>query len=131
MNLTKTMLLAALLAAGVGCGYSHSTTPPSPGTMPNISQLSPNNVTAGMSGVVLTVNGTNFNSNATINWNGTALPKTTFVTANQLMTTIPDTNIASAGTATVTVTNPGTAGGTYGGGTSPETSNSMTFTINQ
>lgn len=132
MQITKTILLAALLLAGIGCGYSsHSTTPPSPGTMPNISELSPNNATAGSTGVVLTVNGTNFNSSATINWNGTALPKTTFVTANQLMTTIPDANIASAGMATVTVTNPGTPGGTYGGGTSPETSNSVTFTINQ
>jgi hypothetical protein len=30
----------------------------------------------------------------------------------------------------VTVTNPGTAGGIYGGGTSAATSNSMAFTIN-
>jgi hypothetical protein len=30
----------------------------------------------------------------------------------------------------VTVTNPGTAGGVYGGGTSAETSAPMTFTIN-
>ena len=131
MQITRTLFLAALLVAGLGCGYSaKSTTPPSAGTMPNISELSPDSATAGSSAFVLTVNGTNFNSNATINWNGTALPNTTFVTANQLMTTIPDSNLASSGTATVTVTNPGTPGGTYGGGTSPETSNSMTFTVN-
>jgi hypothetical protein len=131
MNMRKITLLTALLVIGLGCGYSSHSTPPSPGSMPNISQLAPNSATAGMSGVVLTVNGTNFNSNATINWNGTALPKTTYVTTNQLMTTIPDANIASAGTATVTVTNPGTPGGMYGGGTTAETSNSMTFTIGQ
>jgi len=32
--------------------------------------------------------------------------------------------------AAVTVTNPGTPGGIYGGGTAAETSNSVTFTIN-
>ncbi len=132
MQITKAIFLAGLLLGGLGCGYSaKSTTPPSAGTTPNISELSPDSATAGSSGVVLTVNGTNFNTNATINWNGTALPNTTFVTANQLMTRIPDSNLASSGTATVTVTNPGTPGGTYGGGTSPETSNSMTFTVNQ
>jgi len=30
----------------------------------------------------------------------------------------------------VTVTNPGTAGGIYGGGTQPETSVAMDFTVN-
>jgi hypothetical protein len=30
----------------------------------------------------------------------------------------------------VTVTNPGTPGGQYGGGTAAETSNMMTFTVN-
>jgi hypothetical protein len=37
--------------------------------------------------------------------------------------------IATAGTVSVTVTNPGTPGGQYGGGTMAETSNIMTFTI--
>jgi hypothetical protein len=132
MKTTKNVLVVALLFAGFGCGYgSHSTTPPSPGTTPNISQLAPDSATAGMTGVVLTVNGTNFNSNATIDWNGTALSNSTFISANQMMVTLPNSDIAVSGTATVTVTNPGTPGGIYGGGTSPETSNSMSFTINQ
>ena len=127
---TKTIFLAILLAVGAACGYSSkSTTPPAAGAMPNISALVPNNANAGTTGVVLTVNGTSFNGNATINWQGTALT-TTHVSANQLMTTVPDADVATAGTAAVTVTNPGTPGGIYGGGTSPETSNSMTFTIN-
>jgi hypothetical protein len=130
MKTTKTIFLAILLAVGAACGYSSkSTTPPAAGAMPNISALVPNNANAGSTGVVLTVNGTSFNGNATINWQGTALT-TTHVSANQLMTTVPDADVATAGTAAVTVTNPGTAGGIYGGGTSPETSNSMTFTIN-
>jgi len=130
MKTTKTIFLAILLAVGAACGYSSkSTTPPAAGAMPNISALVPNNANAGSTGVVLTVNGTSFNGNATINWQGTALT-TTHVSANQLMTTVPDADVATAGTAAVTVTNPGTPGGIYGGGTSPETSNSMTFTIN-
>jgi hypothetical protein len=75
------------------------------------------------------VNGTNFNSNAAINLNGTA-QMTSRVSANQLTATVPAASVATAGTITVTVTNPGTAGGIYGGGTAAETSNSMTFTIN-
>jgi len=124
------MILAAVLALGVACGYSSkSSTPAMAGAMPNITALEPNNVNAGTTNNVLTVNGSSFNSNATINWNGTALT-TTFVSAGQLTTKIPDADVASAGTAAVTVTNPGVAGGQYGGGTSPETSNTMTFTIN-
>lgn len=130
MNVTKTILLITLLAVGLGCGYgSHSTTPPAMGTTPNVSALVPNSVNHGSQSFVLTVNGTNFNNNAAINWNGAA-QATTFVTASQLTATIPATSIASSGTVMVTVTNPGTPGGLYGGGTSAETSNSMTFTIN-
>src|SRR6266852_4853097 len=128
MNIAKTVLLAGLLAVGLACGYSsHKTTPPAAGTMPTISALSPASKPAGSMGVVLTVNGTNFNGNATINWNGTALT-TKFVSASQLMATIPDADLMTTGTAAVTVTNPGTPGGIYGGGTSAETSAAMTFT---
>jgi hypothetical protein len=130
MKITKTVFLAALLALGLACGYSSkATTPAAAGTMPNITALAPDSSAAGSIGVVLTVNGTNFNSNATVNWAGAALT-TTFVSANQLTANVPDSDVANSGTATVTVTNPGTPGGIYGGGTMAATSNSMTFTIN-
>jgi hypothetical protein len=130
MKIAKSVFLAALLALGLACGYSSkATTPPAVGAMPNVSALVPNSTAAGSTGVVLTVNGTTFNANATINWKGAALT-TTFVSRSQLMATIPDSDVATSGTAAVTVTNPGTPGGIYGGGTSAETSNSMTFTIN-
>jgi len=130
MKIAKTLILATLLAAGLACGYSSkATTPATPGTTPNISELMPDNANSGTTGVVLTVNGTHFNSNATINWNGTPLT-TTFVSASQMMTTLPSADVESSGTAAVTVTNPSTAGGIYGGGTAAETSNSTTFTIN-
>lgn len=130
MKIAKTMILAGLLTLGLGCGYSSKkTTPPVAGTMPTISALAPSSMTAGSSTFVLTVNGTNFNSNATINWNAAAVT-TMFVSANQLTASIPAASVATAGSVTVTVTNPGTGGGIYGGGTSAETSNGMTFTIN-
>jgi hypothetical protein len=130
MRIAKTAFLAALLVTGLACGYSaKSTTPAAPGAMPNIASLAPSSTAAGSTGVVLTVNGTNFNTSAAINWKGAALT-TSHVSANQLTATIPDADVATAGTAAVTVINPGTPGGLYGGGTQAETSNSMTFTIN-
>jgi hypothetical protein len=131
MKTLQIVLLTGLAAFALACGGygSHSTTPPTAGTVPNITALVPNNANAGATNVVLTVNGASFNRTATINWKGTALT-TTYVTGSQLMATIPDADLATSGTAAVTVTNPATGGGIYGGGTSAETSNSMTFTIN-
>jgi hypothetical protein len=130
MKIAKIAFLAGLLAVGLACGYSAKSTPPMAGTMPNIAELAPDNTNSSSSGFVLTVNGTNFNSNATINWNGAAQTTTVVSPGTQLMTTIPATAIATPGMAAVTVTNPGTPGGIYGGGTAAETSNSVTFTIN-
>ena len=123
------VLWLTVLAVGCG-GYGSSTkvTPPQPGAVPAIAQLAPNTVTAGAPGFTLTVNGSNFAGNSVVNW-GSTTPSTTFVTGKQLMSAIPASMIATAGTVSVTVTNPGTPGGQYGGGTMAETSNAMTFTI--
>ncbi len=131
MKTLQILLLTGLAAFALACGGygSHTTTPPAAGSVPNITALVPNNANAGSTSVVLTVNGTTFNSTATINWKGAAIT-TTYVSGNQLMATIPTADLATSGTAAVTVTNPGTSGGIYGGGTMAETSNSMTFTIN-
>jgi hypothetical protein len=132
MKIAQALFVAALLVAGMACGYSSKpTTPAAAGTMPTIAALVPASTTAGMSlgtnGLMVT--GTNFNSNATINWNGTPLT-TAHVSGTQLTATVPDSDTATAGTFQVTVTNPGTPGGMYGGGTAAETSNMMTFTVN-
>ncbi|HEY4933135.1 MAG TPA: FG-GAP-like repeat-containing protein, partial [Terriglobales bacterium] len=73
--------------------------------------LVPDAVVAGTNGVTLTVNGSGFVANSVVMWNGTALP-TTFVNFNQLTATVPASDIAVDGTASVTVTNPGPGGGT-------------------
>lgn len=126
----KTVFAILLAALCLGCGYrSPKTTPPVAGVTPNISALVPNNVNANSAGFVLTVNGTSFNSNAEIKWNGTS-QNTTVVTGNQLTANIPASMVTTPGTVQVTVENPGMSGGIYGGGTMAETSNAMTFTIN-
>jgi hypothetical protein len=132
MKRFSTILIAALTAFTLACGYSSkATTPPTAGTTPTIAALAPNSVKAGTTGNSFMVTGTNFNSNAAVNWNGAALA-TTFTSASLVTAAVPDADVATTGTASVTVTNPGTAGtGAYGsGGTSAETSSPMTFTIN-
>jgi hypothetical protein len=59
----------------------------------------------------LTVNGTGFVTNSVVNWNGNLLP-TQFVSASQLTATVSSANIATAGTAWVSVVSPAPGGGT-------------------
>ncbi len=87
--------------------------------VPTISSLNPTCAAAGGPQFTLTVNGTNFVSTSTVNWNATALA-TTFVSSTQLTATVPALRIAAAGTASITVVNPNPCGAT---------SNAVTFTI--
>src|SRR5260370_18150529 len=57
------------------------------------------------------VGGCNFVAGSVGNWNGSAL-STTFVSKGQLQAVVPATNLASAATAAITVSNPGPGGGT-------------------
>ncbi len=126
------VLLTALCAFALACGYSSkATTPPTAGTTPTIAMLSPSSTAHGDAGFVLTVTGTNFSLTAVINFAGVA-QTTNQVSPTQLTATIPAADIANAGMVPVTVTNPATAGtGAYGsGGTLAETSTPMTFTVN-
>jgi hypothetical protein len=92
-----------------------ATTPASPA----ITQLTPSSATAGGPGFTLTVTGSGFVSGSTVQWNS-ATRTTTFVSGTQLTAAIPASDIASTGTANVTVTNPAPGGGT---------SNTVTFTV--
>jgi IPT/TIG domain len=128
----KLVSVATLIAFMLACGYSPKMTAASAGTMPSISELSPDSVNAGSAAFTLVVHGSNFNTNAVVNWNGAAQTGTTFDSAGELKLAIPVSAVASAGMIQVTVTNPGTPGmGIYGtGATLPETSNMMTLTVN-
>ena len=87
--------------------------------VPATTGLSPATATAGGPGFTLTVTGTNFISGSVVRWNG-ADRATTFVSATRLTAAIPAADIATAGTAQVTVGNPAPGGGT---------SNPQTFSI--
>jgi hypothetical protein len=132
---SATQLTAAITAADIATPGTASVTVvnPAPGggtsnaqtfTMNNAvlstTGLSPTSATAGGAGFTLTVNGTAFASGSTVNWNGSSRA-TTYVSSTQLTAVITAADIATAGTAQVTVVNPAPGGGT---------SNAQTFTIN-
>jgi trimeric autotransporter adhesin len=80
------------------------------GAVPTISAISPNLVQAGSDAFTLTVSGTWFNENSTVNLGSTALA-TTFVSATQLTASVTAAEIANYGWAPVTVSNPSPGGG--------------------
>jgi len=123
-----TLMLALVVAIGLGCGYSKNMMAAQPGAMPSIVQLSPSSSSAGTA-FSLTVNGSNFSSNAVVNFGSTPI-NATFISGNQIMANIPATADMAAGMVKVTVTNPGTSGVLYGSGTMPETSTAVSFTVN-
>lgn len=73
--------------------------------------LLPMTAAPGGSGFTLTINGTQFVTGSVVQWNGKPLA-TTFVSATQLTAEVPASNIATAGTAAVVVSNPTPGGGT-------------------
>ena len=129
MKTVYILSLVAIFSTALACGYgskNYNNTP----AVPAISQLSPDNTNAGGSAFALTVNGSNFTSNAIVNWDG-APQSTTYVTGNQLVVAIPASMIAAPSTAQISVTNPASGKGPYGmRGTVAETSMPVNFTIN-
>jgi YVTN family beta-propeller protein len=116
-NLAVGGIVSLLLLAGCGGGTSPSSSGSNP--TPTITTISPNSTVAGGAAFTLTINGTNFVAASVVNFGGSA-PATTFVNSTQLTVAIPAATIASTGTPAVTVTNPGSSGGT---------SNAINFTI--
>ena len=95
--------------------------------VPSISTpLFPETLAPGGPSFVLTVRGTGFVSNSVVQWNGTALP-TTFDSSGQLKASVPSANIASQGTASVTVS----SGGVISNAAYFEITNAATVSFNQ
>ena len=90
---------------------------------PTISSLSPSAAVVGGSDFTLTVLGTQFDSAATVLWNG-ATRTTTLVSATQLTAAIGAADIAAVGTANVTVSKPGLLASAP-----PQVSSAAVFTI--
>lgn len=129
MKTVYTILLGILLALTLACGYGSKNYGPGASNMPAIFELNPGSTDAGAKAFMLTVKGSNFASQAVVNWNG-APQATTYVTSGQLMIAVPASAVASSGTVQVTVTNPATSGnGMNGGGSSAMTSQALDFTI--
>ena len=122
-----TQLTAAITAADIATAGTATVTVtnPAPGgtsnavsfainnAVPTIGSLSPSSAVAGSAAFTLTVNGVGFVSGATVNFNGA--PKgTIFVSNTQITAAILASDIATTGTANVTVTNPAPALGPSG-----------------
>ena len=126
-SVTSTQIVATIPAADIatagtvnvavtnpaGGGTSNAQTFTINNPAPTETSLSPTSATAGGAAFTLTLNGTGFVSTSVVKFNGAA-KTTTFVSATQLTAAITAADIATAGTATVTVTNPAPGGGTSG-----------------
>ena len=88
--------------------------------IPTTTGITPSEATAGDAGFTLTVNGTDFIPGSIVQWEG-ADRVTTFVSSTQLSAAITATDLATAGTALVSVFTPAPGGGA---------SNSQMFTVN-
>ena len=104
--------------------------------VPVLTTIAPSSAAAGSPQFTMTLTGTAFISTSVARWNGVDLA-TTFVSATQLTAVAPAADVATVGTASVTVFNPvGVAQvvsakvHAHGGGPSGQTSNALTFTIN-
>ena len=116
---------AVLLATPGSVNVSLNTNPPptplvftivSPVTL---TSLTPNAIQAGSPTFSMIVNGTSFQPNSTVTWNGASL-QTTFNNSTQLTASVPASLVANTGSASVTVATPGL-----------NTPAALTFTIGQ
>ena len=85
-----------------------------------ITTVSPNSFTVGSPDTSFSVSGTGFTKNSVIQWNGAALASSTYNGPTQLLANVPAADLATAGTATVTVNTPNA---------NPSLSNSVTVNI--
>ena len=117
------VLAVALLAAG--CGDIQYTFQGNTGA--TISAISPSDAVAGGSSFTLTVFGVGFTSNTVVRWNGQNLPSAIVSSGPQaglaVTATVPQKDIATAGTVLVDTLTPQTGAGNNG------LSNTLVFTI--
>ncbi len=82
--------------------------------VPGLTLISPSSVNAGSIALSVTLSGTNFLSGSTVAWNGQPLT-TQYVSATQLIATVPASDLAIPISALITVSNPAPGGGTSTG----------------
>ena len=78
--------------------------------VPSLASISPSTAAAGGAAFTLTVSGSNFVNGSVVQVNGSSR-STAFVSGTQLSASIPASDLASAGTLSITVVNPAPGGG--------------------
>src|ERR1700722_4292667 len=106
--------------SGSGGGTGGGPPPPPSNPVPAITSLNPNSATQGGNPLTVTINGYNFISSSSAQWNSSART-TTYSSSTQLQVQLTAADIADSGSAAVSVTNPSPGGGNSG---------SAEFTIN-
>ena len=105
------------LSLGCGGGSSVGSPPPPPpppsNPQPAIVSLNPSFANAGGAAFTMTITGTNFVSSSAVQWNG-SLRASTFASSTELEAQITAADVASAGSALVSVTSPAPGGGNSG-----------------
>jgi hypothetical protein len=114
LTLVVTGCVATSPQASVQVGSTGTSSNSNP--MPALSAINPSSATAGSSATTLTATGTNFISSSVVMWNGSPL-STTYTNATTLTAQVPATDLASSGTAMVSVVTPAPGGGTSSGAT--------------
>ena len=117
------------VTATLSDGTSVQATTTVTGTTPTVSAVSPNNGTSG-SAVSVTIDGSSFQSGATLNAGaGIAVSNVAFVSSSRLTATFTIASDAAAGARDVTVNNPGGAGGTLTRAFTVTTPQTVTLTL--
>jgi hypothetical protein len=117
------VLLLAVLIVGCGAGRGSANLNAHPilasTAVSSISTLTPNAAPVNAAPFTMTVNGTNFGTDAVVFWND--VPQhTTFVSKNQLVMTVTDVDLSSAGMARVFVQSAGLKSNTVTFNVSPQ-----------
>ncbi len=100
------MLLSLMSVAYLaGCNGGSSPTPTTAAAAPAIGAIAPSRVTAGSGSFTLGVTGSGFVTGSLVKWNGSTRT-TTYGSATQISAAILASDVATAGTAQVTVVNP-------------------------
>ena len=107
-------VVAVSNSSGISQGVSFTmTSPPSGLAAPQaVSKLTPASAFAGGQALPVKVMGGSFLPCSVVQWNGSTLSSTTYVSPSELDAVIPAADLASAGTAQISVFTPGPGGGT-------------------
>jgi 6-phosphogluconolactonase (cycloisomerase 2 family) len=101
----------AVFTPGPGGGTSATLTFSILGPVPSLTAVTPPSAVAGGASLILGVAGSGFLPSSVVRWNGADRP-TSFLGSSLLQVTIPGSDIAVAGTASITVFTPAPGGGT-------------------